>query len=182
MPQLGLSWLGLSWLGLGPVAASPWLLLLLVGASWLLARVLAWTYAFYGTCSRLRCFPQPPTRSWFWGHLGLVTLSCSLEMTATSRPPNPRDTSWPASSASRSSLTVDCPVLPAPPLLPVAGCHPPLVPGPPRGPSVSAVVSPPMWRSPRVPAPPPSSLSPRRLLPQGSGCATIVPWGVGGAP
>ncbi|XP_045405667.1 cytochrome P450 4F2-like [Lemur catta] len=67
MPQLGLSWLGL-----GPVAASPWLLLLLVGASWLLARVLAWTYAFYGTCSRLRCFPQPPTRSWFWGHLGLV--------------------------------------------------------------------------------------------------------------
>ncbi|XP_045395059.1 cytochrome P450 4F2-like isoform X3 [Lemur catta] len=68
MPQLGLSWLGL-----GPVAASPWLVLLLVGASWLLARVLAWTYAFYGTCSRLRCFPQPPTRSWFWGHLGLVS-------------------------------------------------------------------------------------------------------------
>ncbi|XP_069334237.1 cytochrome P450 4F2-like [Eulemur rufifrons] len=67
MPQLSLSWLGL-----GPVAASPWLLLLLVGASWLLARVLAWTYAFYGTCSRLRCFPQPPTRSWFWGHLGLA--------------------------------------------------------------------------------------------------------------
>ncbi|XP_045395060.1 cytochrome P450 4F2-like [Lemur catta] len=67
MPQLGLSWLGL-----GPVAASPWLVLLLVRASWFLARVLAWTYAFYGTCSRLRCFPQPPTRSWFWGHLGLV--------------------------------------------------------------------------------------------------------------
>uniref|UniRef100_A0A8C8YRC0 Uncharacterized protein n=1 Tax=Prolemur simus TaxID=1328070 RepID=A0A8C8YRC0_PROSS len=65
MPQLGLSWLGL-----GPAAASPWLLLLLVGASWLLARVLAWTYAFYGTCSRLRCFPQPPTRSWFLGHSG----------------------------------------------------------------------------------------------------------------
>ncbi|XP_069333354.1 cytochrome P450 4F2-like isoform X1 [Eulemur rufifrons] len=67
MPQLGLSWLGL-----GPVAASPWRLLLLVGATWLLARVLAWTYAFYGTCSRLRCFPQPPKQSWFWGHLGLA--------------------------------------------------------------------------------------------------------------
>ncbi|XP_069321037.1 cytochrome P450 4F6-like isoform X1 [Eulemur rufifrons] len=64
--------LSLSWLGLGPVAASPWRLLLLVGASWLLARILAWTYAFYGTCSRLRCFPQPPKQSWFWGHLSLA--------------------------------------------------------------------------------------------------------------
>ncbi|KAL2763323.1 cytochrome P450 4F2 precursor, partial [Daubentonia madagascariensis] len=70
MPQLSLSWLGL-----GPVAASPWLLLLLVGASWLLARVLAWTYAFYDKCSRLRSFPQPPRRNWFLGHLGLVTPS-----------------------------------------------------------------------------------------------------------
>uniref|UniRef100_A0A2K6FKT1 Cytochrome P450 family 4 subfamily F member 152 n=1 Tax=Propithecus coquereli TaxID=379532 RepID=A0A2K6FKT1_PROCO len=67
MPQLSLSWLGL-----GPLAASPWLLLLLVGASWLLARVLAWTYAFYNTCRRLRCFPQPPKGNWFWGHLGMV--------------------------------------------------------------------------------------------------------------
>ncbi|KAL2763319.1 cytochrome P450 4F8 precursor, partial [Daubentonia madagascariensis] len=67
MPQLSLSWLGL-----GPVAASPWLLLLLLGASWLLARVLAWTYAFCDNCSRLRCFPQPPRRNWFWGHLGLA--------------------------------------------------------------------------------------------------------------
>uniref|UniRef100_A0A3Q2LJ67 Uncharacterized protein n=1 Tax=Equus caballus TaxID=9796 RepID=A0A3Q2LJ67_HORSE len=66
MPQLSLSWLGL-----GPVAASPWLLLLLVGASWLLARVLAWTYTFYDIVHRLRCFPQPPKRNWFWGHLGL---------------------------------------------------------------------------------------------------------------
>uniref|UniRef100_A0A8C4KYH6 Uncharacterized protein n=1 Tax=Equus asinus TaxID=9793 RepID=A0A8C4KYH6_EQUAS len=63
----------LSWLGLRPVAASPWLLLLLVGASWLLARVLAWTYTFYDNCCRLRCFPQPPKWNWFLGHLGLVT-------------------------------------------------------------------------------------------------------------
>ena len=70
MPQLCLSWLGL-----GPVAASPWLLLLLVGASWLLARVLAWTYTFYDNCRRLQCFPQPPKQNWFWGHQGLVSLS-----------------------------------------------------------------------------------------------------------
>eukprot|EP00074_Homo_sapiens_P110722 XP_024307283.1 docosahexaenoic acid omega-hydroxylase CYP4F3 isoform X2 [Homo sapiens] len=68
MPQLSLSSLGL-W----PMAASPWLLLLLVGASWLLARILAWTYTFYDNCCRLRCFPQPPKRNWFLGHLGLVT-------------------------------------------------------------------------------------------------------------
>ncbi|XP_043767071.1 prostaglandin E2 omega-hydroxylase CYP4F21 isoform X3 [Cervus elaphus] len=65
--------LSLSWLGLGPVAASPWLLLLLVGASWILVRVLAWTYTFYDNCCRLRCFPQPPKRNWFFGHLGLVS-------------------------------------------------------------------------------------------------------------
>ncbi|XP_036884537.1 cytochrome P450 4F3-like [Sturnira hondurensis] len=64
--------LSLSWLGLGPLAASPWLLLLLLGASWLLARVLAWAYTFYDTCRRLRCFPEPPKRSWLMGHLGLV--------------------------------------------------------------------------------------------------------------
>uniref|UniRef100_A0A2K6E7N6 Cytochrome P450 family 4 subfamily F member 3 n=1 Tax=Macaca nemestrina TaxID=9545 RepID=A0A2K6E7N6_MACNE len=67
MPQLSLSWLGL-----GLVAVSPWLLLLLIGVSWLLARVLAWTYTFYDNCRRLRCFPQPPKRNWFWGHLGLI--------------------------------------------------------------------------------------------------------------
>ncbi|KAI5196283.1 Cytochrome P450 4F2 [Manis pentadactyla] len=67
MPQLSLSWLGLD-----TAAASPWLLLLLVGASWLLARLLAWACTFYDTCSRLRCFPQPPMRNWFCGHQGLV--------------------------------------------------------------------------------------------------------------
>ena len=66
--------LSLSWLGLGPVAASPWPLLLLVGASWLLARVLAWTYTCYSNSRRLQCFPQPPIRSWFLGHLGLVSV------------------------------------------------------------------------------------------------------------
>ncbi|XP_017749209.1 PREDICTED: phylloquinone omega-hydroxylase CYP4F2 [Rhinopithecus bieti] len=67
-----MSQLSLSWLGLGPVATSPWLLLLLVGTSWLLARVLAWTYAFYENNRRLRGFPQPPKRNWFWGHQGMV--------------------------------------------------------------------------------------------------------------
>ncbi|XP_040096941.1 prostaglandin E2 omega-hydroxylase CYP4F21-like isoform X2 [Oryx dammah] len=64
--------LSLSWLGFGPVVASPWLLLVVVGASWLLARVLAWTYTSYNNSRRLRCFPQPPKRNWFLGHLGLV--------------------------------------------------------------------------------------------------------------
>nr|XP_051693878.1 cytochrome P450 4F3 isoform X1 [Oryctolagus cuniculus]XP_051693879.1 cytochrome P450 4F3 isoform X1 [Oryctolagus cuniculus] len=64
--------LSLSRLGLGPWAASPWLLLLLIGASWLLARILSWTYAFYDNCCRLRCFSQPPKRNWFLGHLGLA--------------------------------------------------------------------------------------------------------------
>ncbi|XP_024850588.1 cytochrome P450 4F3 isoform X2 [Bos taurus] len=67
--------LSLSWLGLGPVAASPWLLLLLVGASWILAHVLAWTYTSYNNSLRLRCFPQPPKRNWFLGHLGLIQSS-----------------------------------------------------------------------------------------------------------
>ncbi|XP_034852644.1 cytochrome P450 4F2 isoform X2 [Mirounga leonina] len=62
----------LSWLGMGQLAASPWLLLLLAGATWLLARVLAWSHRLHDICCRLRCFPQPPKRSWFWGHVGLV--------------------------------------------------------------------------------------------------------------
>ncbi|XP_004688265.1 PREDICTED: docosahexaenoic acid omega-hydroxylase CYP4F3-like isoform X1 [Condylura cristata] len=67
MPQLSLCWLGFRWL-----SASPWQLLLLLGGSWLLARVLARIYAFYDNCCRLRCFPQPPRRNWFFGHLGLA--------------------------------------------------------------------------------------------------------------
>lgn len=70
MPQLSLSWLGL-----GLEAASPWLLLLLVGASWLLARVLTRIYACYENSRRLQCFPQPPQRSWLLGHLGLVSVT-----------------------------------------------------------------------------------------------------------
>ncbi|XP_074206633.1 cytochrome P450 4F3 isoform X2 [Camelus bactrianus] len=71
----GMLQMSLSWLGLGPVAASPWLLLLLAAVSWLLARVLAWTYACYDNARRLRCFPQPPKRNWFLGHLGLIQSS-----------------------------------------------------------------------------------------------------------
>ncbi|XP_065773223.1 prostaglandin E2 omega-hydroxylase CYP4F21-like [Muntiacus reevesi] len=63
--------LSLSWLGLGPVAASLWLLLLLVGASWILTRVLAWTYTFYNCC-RLQCFQHPLKLKWFFAHLYLV--------------------------------------------------------------------------------------------------------------
>nr|XP_010960417.1 cytochrome P450 4F3-like isoform X2 [Camelus bactrianus] len=71
----GMLQMSLSWLGLGPVPPSPWLLLLLASVSWLLARVLAWTYACYDNARRLRCFPQPPKRNWFLGHLGLIQSS-----------------------------------------------------------------------------------------------------------
>uniref|UniRef100_A0A452T0P1 Leukotriene-B(4) omega-hydroxylase 2 n=1 Tax=Ursus maritimus TaxID=29073 RepID=A0A452T0P1_URSMA len=67
-----MSQVSLSWLCLGQLAASPWPLLLLAGATWLLARILAWSYSLYDNCSRLRCFPQPPKRNWLWGHVGLV--------------------------------------------------------------------------------------------------------------
>ncbi|KAM6218091.1 cytochrome P450 4F2-like [Rhynchocyon petersi] len=67
-----MSLLDLSWLGLWPSTASPWLLLLLAGASWILAWVLARIYAFHDMCCRLRCFPQPPMRNWFLGHLGMI--------------------------------------------------------------------------------------------------------------
>ncbi|XP_032765468.1 cytochrome P450 4F4-like [Rattus rattus] len=63
--------LDLSWLGLGPMSASPWLLLSLVGVSWFLTRCLIQIYTLYAKCQRLRGFPQPPKRSWFWGHLGM---------------------------------------------------------------------------------------------------------------
>uniref|UniRef100_G1TLP9 Uncharacterized protein n=1 Tax=Oryctolagus cuniculus TaxID=9986 RepID=G1TLP9_RABIT len=71
MLQLSQSWLGLG-LGLGLEAVSPWLLLLLVGASWLLARILTWTHAFHKMSRTLRSFPEPPRWNWFLGHLHLV--------------------------------------------------------------------------------------------------------------
>lgn len=68
MSQLGLSWLG-------PEVASPWQLLLLVGASWILARILTQIYAAYGSYRRLRGFPQPPKRNWLMGHVGMVSVA-----------------------------------------------------------------------------------------------------------
>ncbi|XP_048198458.1 leukotriene-B4 omega-hydroxylase 3-like isoform X2 [Perognathus longimembris pacificus] len=65
-------WLSLSWPGLGPLVPSPWLLLLLAGACWLLARVLTHVCTFCANTRRLRCFPQPPRRNWLLGHLGLA--------------------------------------------------------------------------------------------------------------
>lgn len=66
--------LDLSWLGLGPMSASPWLLLSLVGVSWFLTHCLNQIYTLYAKCQRLCGFPQPPKRSWFWGHLGMVSI------------------------------------------------------------------------------------------------------------
>ncbi|XP_055467912.1 cytochrome P450 4F1-like isoform X1 [Psammomys obesus] len=66
-----MQFLGLSWLGLGPMSASPWLLFFLVGASWFLACCLTQIYTLYKKCHRLCGFPEPPKRSWFWGHLSM---------------------------------------------------------------------------------------------------------------
>ncbi|XP_059107755.1 leukotriene-B4 omega-hydroxylase 3 isoform X2 [Peromyscus eremicus] len=68
-----MSQLSLSSLGLWPEVASPWQLLLLVGALWLLARILTQIYAAYGNYRRLRGFPQPPKQNWLMGHVGMVT-------------------------------------------------------------------------------------------------------------
>ncbi|XP_006898361.1 PREDICTED: leukotriene-B(4) omega-hydroxylase 1-like [Elephantulus edwardii] len=65
--------INLSWLRLWPDTVSPWLFLLLAGTSWILAQTLAWIYAFYDTCCRLRCFPQPSRQNWFLGHLGMLS-------------------------------------------------------------------------------------------------------------
>ncbi|XP_055467908.1 cytochrome P450 4F4 isoform X1 [Psammomys obesus] len=70
-----MSQLDLSWLGLRPEASSPWLLLLLIGASWFLVRLLTQTYIFCRTYRHLSSFPQPPRRNWFLGHLGMITPS-----------------------------------------------------------------------------------------------------------
>jgi cytochrome P450 (family 4 subfamily F)/leukotriene-B4 20-monooxygenase/phylloquinone omega-hydroxylase len=67
--------LSVSGLDLGSVVTLSWHLLLLGAASWILARILAWTYSFCENCSRLRCFPQPPKRNWFLGHLGMVSMA-----------------------------------------------------------------------------------------------------------
>ena len=67
--------LSVSGLDLGSVVTSSWHLLLLGVASWILARILAWTYSFYENCSRLSCFPQPPKKNWFSGHLGMVSMA-----------------------------------------------------------------------------------------------------------
>ncbi|XP_058513694.1 cytochrome P450 4F2-like [Ochotona princeps] len=69
MSQLSLSQLEL---GLGLGAVSPWLLLVLIGTSWVLAHVLMRTYAYYKMSYRLRCFLEPPRRNWFLRHLHLM--------------------------------------------------------------------------------------------------------------
>lgn len=70
-----MSQLSLSHLGLGPEVVSPWQLLLLAGALWLLARILAQIYAAYGNYRHLRGFPQPPKRNWLMGHVGMVSVA-----------------------------------------------------------------------------------------------------------
>ncbi|XP_066474652.1 ultra-long-chain fatty acid omega-hydroxylase isoform X2 [Tiliqua scincoides] len=41
-------------------------------------------YAYYVNCQRLRCFPEPPRRNWFLGHMGLIE-PCEEGMTLVSQ-------------------------------------------------------------------------------------------------
>lgn len=75
-----MSQLSLSWLALGPEWASPWQLLLLIGALWLLTRILTQIYAVYGSYRRLRGFPQPPKQNWLLGHVGMVSVASGWGM------------------------------------------------------------------------------------------------------
>uniref|UniRef100_A0A8C5W2K6 Cytochrome P450 family 4 subfamily F member 22 n=1 Tax=Microcebus murinus TaxID=30608 RepID=A0A8C5W2K6_MICMU len=52
-------------------AVSALLLLLLFLAFRLLLRLARLCWRFHATCRRLRCFPEPPRRSWLLGHLGM---------------------------------------------------------------------------------------------------------------
>ncbi|XP_044514490.1 cytochrome P450 4F3-like isoform X1 [Gracilinanus agilis] len=41
-------------------------------SAWILVQGLTWAHRYYINCQRLRCFPVPPLRNWFMGHLGMV--------------------------------------------------------------------------------------------------------------
>ncbi|XP_020825033.1 cytochrome P450 4F3-like isoform X2 [Phascolarctos cinereus] len=57
---------------LEPGVSSILLLALLALGTWILVKGLAWVQRYYVNCQRLRCFPQPPLKNWFFGHLGLA--------------------------------------------------------------------------------------------------------------
>lgn len=61
-------------MGLGAEVAFPWQTLLLLGASWILARILIQIYAAYRNYRRLHVFPQPPKWNWLMGHVGMVRM------------------------------------------------------------------------------------------------------------
>ncbi|XP_043833501.1 cytochrome P450 4F3-like [Dromiciops gliroides] len=48
------------------------LLAFLALCTWILIQGLTCVQQYYTNCQRLRCFPQPPLRNWFFGHLGLA--------------------------------------------------------------------------------------------------------------
>ncbi|XP_036613813.1 cytochrome P450 4F3-like [Trichosurus vulpecula] len=63
--QLGLA-------GLVHGLSSILLLVSLALGTWILVKGLTCVQQYYINCQRLRCFPQPPMKNWFVGHLGLA--------------------------------------------------------------------------------------------------------------
>lgn len=66
-----LHFLGLEKTAFRTCAVSALLFSLLFSFFSLLLRLLRTCWAFYITCRRLRCFPQPPGNNWLIGHLGM---------------------------------------------------------------------------------------------------------------
>ncbi|XP_074060433.1 cytochrome P450 4F3-like isoform X1 [Macrotis lagotis] len=70
----GSKWLShyLGLVGLNPVISSILLLAFLALSTWILTQLLTCVHRYYINCQRLRCFPQPPLKNWFIGHMGLI--------------------------------------------------------------------------------------------------------------
>ncbi|XP_074060428.1 cytochrome P450 4F3-like isoform X2 [Macrotis lagotis] len=61
--------------GLDLEVSSILLLVFLALSIWILTQVLIYVHHYYINCQRLRCFPQPPLKNWFFGHMGLTMAS-----------------------------------------------------------------------------------------------------------
>ncbi|XP_036614860.1 cytochrome P450 4F2-like [Trichosurus vulpecula] len=55
--------------------SSVFVLIFLTFSTWFLGKALIFLHQFYIKTRKLRCFPEPPLRSWFKGHAGLISPS-----------------------------------------------------------------------------------------------------------
>lgn len=62
------------------MAISTLLVFLLTISIHLLLKAFNVWYGYYINCQKLRCFPEPPRRNWFLGHLGMVSTAKALRL------------------------------------------------------------------------------------------------------